>query len=196
MLVDTRERVIADKMSYDPRELQAHCARYIWSLSYCAKKRVLDAAMGSGYGTMMLSWVAEHVDGIDIHKPAVDYAYETYGNDRMTCWYGDVCDMPFESEQYDVVTSFETLEHLVNPYEMMSEVYRVLKPGGLWIVSEPFNSGSVYHKHEMTAEELVEFVGRVFTVDTWYTQGPTLEFVERGEPLWGHPTTVVVARKE
>lgn len=47
-------------------------------------------------------------------------------------------EFPFEDERFDVVTCLEVLEHLaIDPMAMMSEINRVLKPGGLFVLSTP-----------------------------------------------------------
>ena len=45
--------------------------------------------------------------------------------------------LPFRSGCFDVVVSLETIEHLLDPDELLSEVHRVLAPGGCLILSTP-----------------------------------------------------------
>ena len=49
----------------------------------------------------------------------------------------DICDLPFEDNAYDVVFCNHVLEHIVDDKKAMSELYRVLKPGGLGIFQIP-----------------------------------------------------------
>lgn len=51
---------------------------------------------------------------------------------------GDVCDMPFPDNHFDSVFLIEVLEHVHNPHKAVSEIYRVLKPGGILVFSVPF----------------------------------------------------------
>lgn len=50
----------------------------------------------------------------------------------------DVHNINWQSNYFDVVIATEVLEHLYNPQKAIDEIYRVLKPGGICIVSTPF----------------------------------------------------------
>jgi SAM-dependent methyltransferase len=56
------------------------------------------------------------------------------GEDRQ----GDLCAMPFPEAAFDGIVLTEVLEHCVDPFAAMREVMRVLKPGGLLLVTSPF----------------------------------------------------------
>lgn len=51
---------------------------------------------------------------------------------------GSIMDMPFKDATFDCIICLETLEHVEDPLKAMSEIYRVLKPGGKFIGSAPF----------------------------------------------------------
>jgi len=199
----TGERVVPISMGVDPRELQAHVVRYLFALEHCQHKRVLDCSAGSGYGTMILSWVADFVLGVDIAPDAVAYARENYSTPRNKFVIGDAMNLgPLISNMarewdFDVVVSFETIEHLAHPGLFIQAVYDTLEPGGLFIASAPENSGSVFHQKDYTLDELLQLVrqGRSWHSDRWYTQGPRLEIRERCEKLWDHPTWLVIAER-
>jgi 2-polyprenyl-3-methyl-5-hydroxy-6-metoxy-1,4-benzoquinol methylase len=182
-------------MGRDPRDLQAHMARYIFCLPWCTNKRVLDAACGVAYGTQIISYVAESVTGLDIHKPSIDYGWQHYPADNISLRYGDVTTMPLVDELFDVVVSFETVEHLTNPDAFISECHRVLKPKGSLLISAPERSGSCWHVRDYSLDDLVDLVSRKFRVRQYWTQGPRLEIVESMMPLWDHPTWIVLAEK-
>ena len=58
--------------------------------------------------------------------------------DRNPDIVGDVCDMPFPDNNFDSVFLMEVLEHVHSPHKAISEIYRVLKPGGILVFSVPF----------------------------------------------------------
>jgi 2-polyprenyl-3-methyl-5-hydroxy-6-metoxy-1,4-benzoquinol methylase len=45
----------------------------------------------------------------------------------------DICNLPFEDNQYDVILCNHVLEHIPDDTKAMQELYRVLKPGGMVI---------------------------------------------------------------
>ena len=49
----------------------------------------------------------------------------------------DICDLPFEDNQYDVILCNHVLEHIPDDTKAMQELYRVLKPGGMAILQIP-----------------------------------------------------------
>jgi SAM-dependent methyltransferase len=52
--------------------------------------------------------------------------------------YGDAHKLPVKSESIDCVLCCEVLEHVADPFTCCSEIYRILKPGGLFVFSVPF----------------------------------------------------------
>ena len=193
----TGEQVIPEEMGFDPRELQAHLARYVWALGFCQGKKVLDAACGVGYGTMLLSWVAKSAWGMDLKKECIEYAEKKYQTPRTLFTVGDVLS-GFATSFFDVVVSFETIEHLDLPGRFLHNVYEALVHGGIAIISAPENSGSKWHVQDYTKEQLRDLLATVFKMDDarYFVQGPRLEIVENGVPIWEHPTHIFVVRKE
>lgn len=57
---------------------------------------------------------------------------------------GDVRALPFASQSLDVVRAKEIIEHLADPMPMLGEVYRVLRPGGLFLAHVPSQFSAVY----------------------------------------------------
>jgi O-antigen biosynthesis protein len=115
-----------------------HYHRYATILDLVAGKTVLDVACGEGYGSAMLSQSAASVTGVDISAEAVRHAVNTYyarGNLRYL--EGSAIALPFEDASFDVVVSFETIEHLAEQEEMLAEIRRVLRPDGIVVISSP-----------------------------------------------------------
>jgi ubiquinone/menaquinone biosynthesis C-methylase UbiE len=125
---------------------------------------VLDLGCGTGYGSDFLSRKF-NVIGIDINKEAISFAKKHYPNSARFL-VGDVCRLPFEREEFDAICSFEVIEHIKNPKDMLSEVLRVLKKRGLFVMSTPKKGKKVispYHFKEYTKVELENLLRLYFS---------------------------------
>jgi len=155
-----------------------HLHRYHFAARFCAGKQVLDVACGEGYGSQILSTVATSVIGIDISAEAVEHASLRYGSDHLRFVEASAALLPLADDSLDVVVSFETIEHHDQHEEMLSEIRRVLRPGGLMIMSSPNKQyysietgySNPYHVKELFRHELVELVGRYFPQQEVYSQ--------------------------
>lgn len=136
---------------------QEHIHRYAWARDFVAGKRVLDVACGEGYGSMMLAESAAAVVGVDVSGDAIEHAKQRYGQANLTFMRGDAAALELPSAAFDVVVSFETIEHLVAQEAMLDGIKRVLAPDGLLIISSP--NKKVYsdlagHHNEFHVKEL------------------------------------------
>lgn len=147
-------------------QMRDHMARYHLAGPRCRAKRVLDVATGTGYGAAILrSYGAREVVAVDRSEDALSYARKRYGSQVIRWTNGDAYALDFDAE-FDVVVSYETIEHLKDPERFVIECRRVLKPGGMYIVSTPVNLGgpfcSVHHELEFSPTEFKELLGRHF----------------------------------
>ena len=117
--------------------MQEHLDRYYFAQTYVKGKRVLDAACGTGYGTRHLAQVADRVTGIDISPTAINHARKRYPAVALDFIEGDVLSLPFQDSSFDVVVSFETVEHIKEYRTFIRECRRVLTPNGILICSTP-----------------------------------------------------------
>ena len=129
------ERIIPDEES--PGIVALHLKRYVFSAPYCTDRVVLDAACGVGYGSAELARVATRVIGVDADSAAISYARARYGRDNVEFETMDVSALRFEDDAFDVVVSFETIEHVSDGEAFLREVARVLCPSGTFVVSTP-----------------------------------------------------------
>jgi GT2 family glycosyltransferase/SAM-dependent methyltransferase/glycosyltransferase involved in cell wall biosynthesis len=114
-----------------------HYHRYAIALNAVKGKEVLDVACGEGYGSSCMADVANSVVGVDISEDAVLHASDTYKKPNLRFQQGSVCALDFLDNSFDIVVSFETLEHLLEQEQMLSELRRVLRPEGVLIISSP-----------------------------------------------------------
>jgi SAM-dependent methyltransferase len=158
-----------------------HWHRYAFARRFVAGRRVLDAACGEGYGTMLLSAVAQSVLGVDIDVATIDHAKATYGETvHRRFLAASASGMPLPSASIDVIVSFETIEHVDagDQRQIMAEFSRVLKPDGLLIMSSPNrrlysevrNYVNPYHVHELDRNDLSRLLSPKFPAQRWLHQ--------------------------
>ena len=159
-----------------------HFHRYCLARDLCLGLDVLDVASGEGYGSAILAGVARSVTGVEIDVTSVRHAEESYRLDNLRFLQGNALDLPLEDASVDVVVSFETLEHVREHESFVSEVRRVLRPGGTFIVSSPdratysargehFNE---FHLLELTKAEFAALLSAHFANVTVLLQRPVL----------------------
>jgi SAM-dependent methyltransferase len=129
------ERIVPDET--EPGVVALHLKRYEFALPWCKGKDVLDVACGVGYGTAHLARAARRAVGGDRDEQSIDYARERYGRDNVEFVTLDAAHLPFDDGSFDVVCSFETIEHLPDREAYLREVARVLRDGGAYLVSTP-----------------------------------------------------------
>jgi SAM-dependent methyltransferase len=122
-----------------PERLWQDCkSRYDFSVPFAVGRRVLDAACGSGYGSAILAARgASSVLGVDINARALNHARATYNRPNLRYTEADVTKLPLDDASIDVVTSFETIEHVDDAVAALAEFGRVLVPSGILVVSTP-----------------------------------------------------------
>ncbi|NBB93012.1 MAG: methyltransferase domain-containing protein [Gammaproteobacteria bacterium] len=164
-----------------------HWHRYAWAAELVGGRDVLDAACGEGYGSNLLAVRASSVTGLDLSEVAVAHARERYSRENLSFDRGDVTDLPYEADRFDVVVSFETLEHLEAHETLLAEFRRVLRPGGFLVLSSPDRKtysdetgyDNPYHVRELYRDEFESLVSATFPAVRLY--GQKLVFVSA---LW------------
>jgi GT2 family glycosyltransferase/ubiquinone/menaquinone biosynthesis C-methylase UbiE len=182
-------------------ELQIeHLHRYSSILALAKDKIVLDIACGEGYGSGMLSKHAKQVYGVDINAELIAHASKTYGQKNISFLHGSAAAIPLPDQCVDMLVSFETIEHVPADIQtkFVSEAKRVLKPGGLMIISTPdkknytdrYGHHNEFHLKELYEEEFVALLKTGFAYVNLYGQGSEItslilnkEEYQKGQPL-------------
>ncbi len=145
---------------------QQHIMRYIFAGQYVKEKVVLDVACGSGYGSNYLARKgAKKVFGTDIDKVPLEIARKNYSTPNLEFVQGSVLELPFPDNFFDVVVSFETIEHLTETKKYIKEIKRVLKKGGTFICSTPnikYTEHPEYHVREFYPSEFFSLIEKNF----------------------------------
>ena len=168
----TGERVIEGETP--SRIWLEHVARYEFASDWVRGEKVLDIACGTGYGSRLLhDHGASTVLGVDIDAEAVSYANKRYGCPGLEFAAGDALNFK-ASADFDVVVSFETLEHLPAPAQFVRSIPSLLVNSGIFIVSTPnrrvTSPGKLiaekcdnpFHQIEYAKGEFAELLGESF----------------------------------
>jgi SAM-dependent methyltransferase len=135
-----------------------HLVRYLVATELAPRRRVLDAACGEGYGTALLAAAgARSATGVDLDERTIAHAEGRHPGAKFV--RADVRQLPFEDGAFDLVVSFETIEHVRDPEAVLDEFRRVLADDGLLIVSTPnkhhYLVENEFHEREFFHEEFV-----------------------------------------
>jgi SAM-dependent methyltransferase len=131
----------------------------------CAGRDVLEAGCGEGYGADLIAGVARHVIGLDYDETAVAHVKARYP--RVEMRHGNLAALPLPDGVIDVVVNFQVIEHLWDQGQFVAECLRVLRPGGVLLMSTPnritFSPGrdtpvNPFHTRELSAAELTELL--------------------------------------
>ncbi len=147
---------------------------YEYARDFVKGKTTADIGCADGYGSQYLADYTQSTVGVDYSEVTVAEARQKHAaKTNLTFKAGSVPPLPFESESMDVITAFQFIEHIHPRLEFMKEVYRVLKPGGVFLCSTPNIKMSIarnpFHVHEYTFDEMKGEVSQVF--DTFEIQG-------------------------
>ncbi len=131
----------------------------------CAGLDVLEAGPGEGYGADLIAGIARSVTGVDYDEQAVAHIRAKYPRVRMHL--GNLAELPLADGSVDAVVNFQVIEHLWDQGQFVAECARVLRPGGLLLMSTPnritFSPGrdtplNPFHTRELNADELTELL--------------------------------------
>lgn len=179
-----------------------HWHRYCAALPAATGKRVLDAACGEGYGSMLLAGAAASVIGVDIDATAIGHAQSRYAQrTNLRFVQGSCPSLPLAAASVDLIISFETIEHLAEQEQMLAEFRRVLVEDGVMMISSPNKAvytgetGRTNHFHvcELTREELAALLRPKFPQQAWYGQRMLAHSLIWDEGVHGDRTVRLVA---
>ncbi|HZV72979.1 MAG TPA: glycosyltransferase [Conexibacter sp.] len=155
----------------DVQVVYEHYHRYLWAAELAEARRVLDIASGEGFGSAILAGKAAHVTGIDIDPTTVQHSQLNYAAPNLEFREGSALELEaFEAASFDLVVTFELIEHVTDHERVLAGIQHVLAPDGLLVISTPdrrmytdaTGADNPYHEHELTEHELRALLGGRF----------------------------------
>lgn len=172
---ESGERIIPEKMNSEEEYLLYLRHQFAYEFvktQIPVNSSILEVGCGEGYGTCILSQVeGAVVVGIDIDEETIVQASKRYDSDKCTFKLYDASIIPFEANSFDAVVSFQVIEHLHNPKNYISEIYRVLKDSGVFFLTTPNGTMRLssdckpwnkFHIKEFSPDELKNLLNKEF----------------------------------
>lgn len=166
----TGERTLPD-IPAENYWFRRHLAVYEWIGARVLGARVIDMACGEGYGAEVLSRSAATVVGVDANPETHAHASARYVRENLRFDRGLV-ETYGERGSYDVVVFLQTIEHVLDPIQVLEHFRWLLAPGGTAYVSTPnvltlappgaSRSDNPWHLREYRHQEFRSLVESVF----------------------------------
>jgi len=155
----TGERIIWRDPQKHLKEFRKHINWYMEAMEHAKNRRVIDAACGTGFGSLLLSTVAKEVMAVDIEDMAEQWD-PLIGAAPGDLRFGT---LDFETEAVDfggdLTVSIETIEHLANPEFFLEG----LRTASLFFTIPCYgDKANKFHKIEYSEESAKELIERFF----------------------------------
>ena len=180
--VTTSERIIPELYEESVEQwvlFLKHKYAYELALSFIKETdKVLEIGCGDGYGSHVLSASGAEVVAIDVDSTSVNYARSKYIKDNLVFEAFDGRNINYNDHSFDVILSFQVIEHVDSVENYLLNIKRLLKPDGMFIITtpnrnyrltanqKPWNS---YHLREYDYEMLFNEVNNVFSFPNIYS---------------------------
>lgn len=138
LISKTGEQILPEK--FESKEEYLLYLRHLFAYEF-AKDKIsensfaLEVGCGEGYGTSLLSQKVVKIIGLDVDINTIAHASKKYGSDNCVFKMYDGVKIPYEENTFDAVISFQVIEHIQDDINYVSEIYRVLKRNGIFILT-------------------------------------------------------------
>lgn len=133
-------------------------------------ERALDAATGTGNTAIAVAEKGAEVIGLDVSPQMLGNARERAEEEGIAATFveGSAEELPFEDASFDLVTVRHAPHHFRDVEKFLSEVVRILKPGGRFVMSDgvsPTDESKPWFDHWQTLRDRSHWTNR--TVEEW-----------------------------
>jgi SAM-dependent methyltransferase len=170
-------------------DLARHRAAYVFAIERAPEGRVLDLGCGSGYGAAELAEALPSVVGLDRVPP------DRGARGRVSYVRADLEAVPLLPASFDLISSFQVIEHLVDPTLYLNAMTRLLAPGGTALITTPnlltSDKENPFHVHEYDPDELRSCLQQHFSSVEMYGVGTSPRAAKYFEERLARIATIV-----
>lgn len=133
----------------------------LWLANQSLGVRVLDLGSATGGNTL-------HMESMGFRVTSVEYSdvgVSIQNSKGIPVLKADARELPFSNSTFDIVVCLDVLEHIVEDYQVASEISRVLKPGGKFLISVPedpklwsSHDEAVNHVRRYSSDDLLHLI--------------------------------------
>ncbi len=161
----------------NPLARAARDARYRFALDRLRGGRVLEAGCGARDGAVQLAARAVRVVAVDLSSDGTRLAAQAHPHPRVQYACMDCQHLGFREASFDVIVSFEVVEHVPDSHAYIQEMARVLRSGGWYIGSTPNRDRRDFrpnpdHVREFSSSEYRSLLSRHFACVELHGQHP------------------------
>lgn len=148
-----------------------HQKAYEEAAAIAKGKIVLDIGCNHGYGTARIAETASRTTGVDVSAQSISVARARYQRSNLEFRLTTGETLPFPTASFDCVFGFQVIEHVVDCSAFLSELRRVLRPGGVTVLTTPnreirldpgMRPWNPFHVTEFSASELSDLLKAYF----------------------------------
>jgi ubiquinone/menaquinone biosynthesis C-methylase UbiE len=134
------ERLIPEK--FDSKNDYLAFLKHLYAYTFLGKYKnknhlALEIGFGTGYGTKFSSSFFSKIIGLEVDPEPISYAQKKYPESNIEYKQYNGSILPFPDNFFDIVYSFQVIEHVTSDSDFLSEARRVLKTGGILVITTP-----------------------------------------------------------
>lgn len=185
LLTNSSERILPEQCLHS-KEAYLLYLKHLFAYHFAkdlisGKNFIIEIGCGEGYGTNYLSQYVNHIVGLDNSEQVIQHASGKYRSKTCSFKLYDGSEIPYHDNTFDAVISFQVIEHVQDDRNYLAEIHRIVKMGGIFIMTTPNKTYRVkpgqkpwnrFHVREYGPAELERLLRSLFSnVLIWGIRG-------------------------
>ena len=167
----------------------ADLAGLIAAAALSGTERVIDIGCGAGHVTIGLAPQAGELVAIDLTDAMLDQTraqVTAKGFTNVRVESADAAQLPYPDASFDIAVSRYAAHHFADPLSCLREIFRVLKPGGRWLLVDVVSPVAPMADTFLNAVEILRDPSHVrdHSVTQWLEMCQVAGFVAKHETTW------------